>query len=727
MTTIFGAAGAPRPLLGAVGERLLLRAARPLGEALGLAAPAGAYAIARGQALAERVRGGAPVYLLGLTAASHGASAALVEVGRERGLSVLHNDEEERFSGKKHDDRYPAGAVAALLDSMKARGLRPDDLHACVSGWDFGALLAHLGGTFLGDLPGSLAALSGPALEVTPLPRFAEVASVSERLARQLGRRMPLVGMRHHDNHASFAYGASPFARGDEPVLVTVIDGAGDDGPVSLYLAQAGRLRLLSRTPGVYDSLGALYAMLSSTQGGWPPLSSEGRYMGAAAWGDGDRLTNPYYRRLREILHLGPEGRVAVNRALVRFYRVGRPSLYAPALAEILGPPIPHEKLWNPDAILSLDDVRHAPVTRERLDKAAAAQMVFEDALFHVVDHLIRSTRASRLVMAGGTALNCVASMRLLARYDERFYERNLGAKGARLHLWVPPTPGDSGVAMGAAYNFAMTHGVRPRAPLPDAFLCGEPYESAAIVAALREGREDGHLPLGDAASPAGRASLADLLAFLVAGGAVIGLFQGRAETGPRALGHRSILADPRDPGTLAKLNQRVKLREPFRPLAPMCTRAAAEALFELSPGASDDDHDAYRYMVLTAPARPAARARVPAVVHEDGTARLQIVDERDPFTHAYLVAMGRRAGVEVSVNTSLNVGSPIVQTPAQALAALHRSRGMDGILFIAAGGEAHLAWHASTAGAKDGGRRLRALVHAWQRETGAAIALPAG
>jgi len=173
-----------------------------------------------------------------------------------------------------------------------------------------------------------------------------------------------------------------------------------------------------------------------------------------------------------------------------------------------------------------------------------------------------------------------------------------------------------------------------------------------------------------------------------------VGLFQGPAETGPRALGHRSILANPCNPKTLETINLRVKHREPIRPLAPMATLEAAQRFFELSPGAADDCYNAYNYMVLAVKARPEAREKIPAVVHKDGTSRLQIVrEEHDPFTYAYLKAMGRRVGVEVSVNTSLNVGSPIAQTPSQALAAMKRARALSGIVMIAADGQAWLAW----------------------------------
>ena len=193
------------------------------------------------------------------------------------------------------------------------------------------------------------------------------------------------------------------------------------------------------------------------------------------------------------------------------------------------------------------------------------------------------------------------------------------------------------------------------------------------------------------------------------------------AETGPRALGHRSILANPCNPHTLETVNRLVKFREPFRPLAPMLTLEAAHRWFELHDGASDDNYNAYNYMVLTVRPRPDAIRHIPAVIHRDSTSRIQIVRaDTDPFTHAYLKAMGRRAGVEVSVNTSLNVAGPIVQTPQQALEALRRSRAMDGVLLLGAEGGAYLAWHAVNAPPKDGGLRLRRWLQQWRAEVGA-------
>jgi carbamoyltransferase len=190
-------------------------------------------------------------------------------------------------------------------------------------------------------------------------------------------------------------------------------------------------------------------------------------------------------------------------------------------------------------------------------------------------------------------------------------------------------------------------------------------------------------------------------------------VYQGAAETGPRALGHRSILANPCDPTTRERLNERVKYREAIRPLAPMATIEAAREYFDLLEGAADADYNAYNYMVLTAQSKPPARAAIPAVIHADGTGRIQIVREQDdPLTHAYLKALGRRIGVEMSVNTSFNVAGPIAQTPRQAVETLRRSSGLDAVIMVAGDGKVTAAWH----GGERNNGRFTAWLSEWRR-----------
>lgn len=649
--------------------------------------------------LERAVAEGRESYLLGFGVGFHNSGAALVRVSSEGKLELICNEEEERYVAEKHCSAYPEHAVAAVRRRMTDCGVDPADLTACVGSWEFAKGIAEITmRAACEEAPRSLTPRIGEHLDHAVREDVVEqVAASPARLAEQLGldEPLPIVGMRHHDNHAYLSYALSPFASSADPVVVLVLDGAGDDTATSLFEARDGRRELLKAyDTSAFDSLGSLYGFLSSTQGGWPMLSSEGRYMGAAAWGNGDRLTNPYYRRLRQIVYFGPEGEVRLNRALANWTRDGIGKPYSDDLIDILGEPISPERMWHPDAVLNVEDVSHPEITRARVDKAAAVQMVFEDALVHVVDYAIRRTGGDRLVLSGGTALNCIANMRLLDKFDERWYERELDRRGTRLRLWVPPTPGDAGTPPGAAFAFAMRAGARPGEPLRHAFYCGSAPSGAEIDAALGAEPAVESMPLGDCSRPERMALIADLLAHVLSQDRIVGLYQGASETGPRALGHRSILANPRNAEIRQLLNERVKFRELIRPLAPMLTRAAAERLFELQPGAAEDDYNAYSYMVLTARARPEALDLIPAVIHHDGTGRLQIVrPEADPFCHEFLLAMGRRVGVEASVNTSLNVGAPIAHTPVQAVETLKRAKGMDGLLMIDAERQATLVW----------------------------------
>jgi carbamoyltransferase len=247
------------------------------------------------------------------------------------------------------------------------------------------------------------------------------------------------------------------------------------------------------------------------------------------------------------------------------------------------------------------------------------------------------------------------------------------------------------------------------------AFYCGTPPSQDDIAGALKAD-DIASQRIGDISTPEGLEAIADLMAFMVARNGVIALYQGAAETGPRALGHRSILANPCDASARERLNERVKYREAIRPLAPMATLEAAREYFELLPGASDADYNAYNYMVLTAHSKSHARDKIPAVIHADGTGRIQIVRaEDDPLTFAYLKALGRHVGVELSVNTSFNVAGPIAQTPQQAIDTLRRSKGLDVVVLVASDGTVRAAWHGGT---RDSGR-FTAWYSAWKTSRG--------
>ena len=652
----------------------------------------------------ERLARGETVYLVGVGApGTHNSGVALVEVTRANGPRLIVNNEEERFSGNKHTTEYPHGSIDAMVATLRGMGRDIGDIAAWLTSWDYPVLAGTIARSVLEEAPQSLKLLRTTEAAGFDGRRLDQMTRTPKLLARQLGlsERVPLICMPHHDNHAWFSFAASPFADDDEAVAIAVLDGTGDQGSISLYVVEGGAMRRLYCNDSMFDSLGAFYSVISSTQGGWTWLSSEGRYMGAAAWGDMNRASNPYYIRLKEVLHLGEGGEIRLNRALANWYCDPFDHPYKAGLIEILGEPLKPDQLWNPDAVLRVEDIHHRPDTQDRLDKAAATQLVFEDAMIHVVDHLLRVTGASRLVLTGGVALNAVGNMRLLEHFDAAWFAK-VQQRKAPLHLWVPPTPGDPGVTIGAAWLFAHLAGVPRGAPMTHAFYCGLPPTQQEIATAL--GADDiASQRIGEISTVEGRDAVADLMAFMVAQNGVIALYQGAAETGPRALGHRSILANPCDPATRELLNERVKYREAIRPLAPMATLEAAQEYFELLEGASDGDYNAYNYMVLTAHSKPHAREKIPAVIHADGTGRIQIVRaEDDPLTYAYLKALGRRIGVEISVNTSFNVAGPIAQTPQQAIDTLRRSKGLDVVLLVANDGTVTAAWHGNE---RDSGR----------------------
>jgi carbamoyltransferase len=664
--------------------------------------------------LRAKLARGETIYLAGLgLPGTHNSGVALVEVTQAHGPRLILNNEEERFSGDKHTTQYPRAALDAMQATLRTMGRDVTDIDAWLTSWDYPDLLGTLVRSVVEEFPDGFKLLRTKNSVSFDAKRLEQMTRTPKLLRKQFGlaARVPLLMMPHHDNHAWFSFAASPFSD-DEPVAIAVLDGTGDLGSVSTYLAQGGAFTKLFCNDSVFDSLGAFYSVISSTQGGWSWLSSEGRYMGAAAWGDMDRTSNPYYAHLREVLDFGADGEIKLNRAMGNWYCDPFDNPYKQPLIDILGAPLRPDQLWNPDAVLRVEDIQHRPDTQDRLDKAAATQLVFEDAMIHVVAGLLRKTGAHRLVLTGGVALNALGNMRLLEHFDEAWFAREQGRK-ARLHLWMPPTPGDPGVTIGAAWLFAHLIGAPRGQPMTHAFYCGVAPTSHDVAMALDSSVSSS--VIGDITTPAGLESVADLMAFLVAQNSIIALYQGAAETGPRALGHRSILANPRDAGTRERLNERVKYREAIRPLAPMATRDAALAYFDLLEGASDAGYNAYNYMVLTAQSKPHARTDIPAVIHADGTGRIQIVRaEDDPLTHAYLKALGRHIGVELSVNTSFNVAGPIAQTPQQAVATLHRSAGLDAVLMVASDGAVTAVWHG---GERDSGR-FTAFYDQWRRRT---------
>lgn len=710
-----------RPLFpnsGRIAEAVIYFFIKKIGKALKFYTTDSHYYQKMGRSFTEKLEKGETVYVLGITPSGHNSAASLVEVSLTDGIKVLCNNEEERYSGIKNDGQFPKHSLDDIFQIMETMGLSPGDIFMVVASWDYIKGIATVARHAVEEAPQSLNLIYEKASPHMNFWHFIKALKAPIYLKNylQTDERVPIVGMPHHNNHAYYAYAMSPFYNSKDPVLIIVMDGFGDDGSISHYVASGNKVDRIRNNGSIMDSQGLLYAVISSTQGGWEPLSSEGRYMGASAWGDMNRLTNPYYKRLRQILRFEGDGWVYVNRSLINYHKYGQVKPYSKKLIDILGEPIPQDKIWNPDIVLNVDDIHHAPITQQRVDKAAALQLIYEDALFHMVEYLIRKTGSNKLVLSGGTALNCIANMRLLDHFDSSYYQKTLHQNDTRLNLWVPPNPSDTGTAMGAAFHFALLNSVQKCSPMNHAFICGKAPEDGEIKKQIAESCELGSIVLGNIHNKDELIKVADFMAYVISKNGIIGLYQGVGETGPRALGHRSIFANPCNPETLKLLNSQVKYRERIRPLAPIITLEDAKRFFHLSKGASAANYNAYNYMVLTVKARKKSYSIIPAVIHVDGTSRIQICrEETNPLCFAFLKSLKQYIGVEAAVNTSLNVGTPIVHSPEQAIQTLYRSKGLSALVMIENNGDAYLVWHAINKPPKDAGKKIRNWYQEWR------------
>ncbi len=394
------------------------------------------------------------------------------------------------------------------------------------------------------------------------------------------------------------AHAASAYhAAGFDDAAALVVDGRGEAGSHLAGQVEGGRLRVLA-SQRLPHSLGLVYE--SATEHlGFRRASDEYKVMALAAYGEPRFLP-----ALREAMRSDDRGGFVAT-------------------------PID----WSRFAPRRVPDT---PWDRAHADLAASVQVRLEEMLLALARWLYARTHAARLAYAGGVALNCVANARLQR-------------EGPFEHVWVQPAAGDAGTALGAALHVARALGDRPR-PMTSAAL-GRSWTDAQLAAALATAQVPHERP----------AALADAVADVLSRDGIVAWFQGASEFGPRALGHRSLLADPRRAGNLERLNA-VKGREEFRPVAPMVLLEDAADIFD-GPIPSP-------YMLFTHRVRASWTERIPAVVHVDGSARVQTVDRRqEPLLAALLDAFAARTGVPVLVNTSLNTaGRPMVDDPRDAL-----------------------------------------------------------
>ncbi len=537
--------------------------------------------------------------ILGLSYNYHDAAACLVRNGVPVAAAA-----EERFSRRKHDARFPAAAIAYCLAEA---GLRASALDAVVFYEKPARKLERLLQTAKAHEPQS------SALVAEQFPRLiAQGLNVEAEIRERLNYTGELLFCEHHLSHAASAFYVSPF---DEAAILTV-DGVGEWATCGIYAGSGNTITPL-RELHYPHSLGLLYSTLTAYLG-FVVNDDEYKVMGLASYG-----RPRFIREIELLLQQAEDGSFALTLPYFSFMQERR--MYSEKLVELLGPARRRE---------GRIEARHQ-------DIAASLQAVTEKVMIRLAQAARAATGQKNLCLAGGVAYNCVANAKLK---QEGIFEG----------IFIQPAAGDDGAAMGAALWASHQLHNAPRVYGAHDTLLGPAFTEAEILPVLeRTGLT--FFRLDDAA-------LCTRVAGLLAADMVVGWFQGRMEFGPRALGARSILANPRNPDMKDILNARVKFREEFRPFAPAVTQIAAADYFELD-GISP-------FMLLTPQVHPGRATEIPAVTHADGTARVQTVSPvHQPLFHSLIEAFGVLTGTPVLINTSFNIrGEPIVCTPADAL-----------------------------------------------------------
>jgi carbamoyltransferase len=553
--------------------------------------------------------------ILGYAALNHDPSAAVVAGG-----VIAAALESEKVTRAKHEiNVFPEEAMRAVL---KIAGLSFNDIDVIATNYAAGPLSSGL------YLPHLFSLLRQRNFDLGVLAGVLIIAgSHNPRLFRKLAeRRLPkVVNVKHHRAHLASTFLLSPF----EESAVLIVDAAGELDCTSLWHCRDREVRKLHSMDLPNDSLGSVY-MLATRHLGYRMLGDEYKVMGLAPYGQ----PHPKYRRFFEdLIRLKPEGRYQVSGRLIGQIQTNGWKFPA-STVQLLGP----ER--QPDE----------PFTDEHACFAYELQHRLEETILHVVSYLKEATGSPRLCLAGGVALNSVANGRILA---ESGFE----------DVFVPPAPHDAGTALGAAlhHHFYTSGGARP-APLAHAYL-GPQFDDAVIEQELLKAKQC-YSRCDDVTKVAANA---------LAAGLVIGWFQGATEFGPRALGNRSILADPRNPEAKALVNRLIKERENYRPFAP--------AILEEDAGHFLKHVRRSPWMLFVDSVHDAAHDEIPAVVHVDGTARPQTVSEGDnPLFYKLICRFRDLTGVPALLNTSFNVsGEPIVNTPMDALRCFQGS-GLDAL-----------------------------------------------
>jgi carbamoyltransferase len=545
--------------------------------------------------------------VLGISGEYHDAAAALVIDG-----VIVAAVQEERLSRIKNDARLPIHAARACLAQA---GIAAGELDRVVFYEDPVEKLERVLVEALRTFPRSLRQF--------PRALGAQLGGkvwVIDRIAEALGiARSRVTWTEHHRAHAASAFLASPYAR----AAILTVDGVGETTSTALWHGDGTQIRELGRIEYPH-SLGLFYAGLTAYLG-FEVNEGEYKVMGLAGYGT-PRLGDEFAKLIR----LAGDGTFELG--LPYFAYLADAELgFGPAMEQLLGPRRPSHRPW---------DLEHSTSDQHYADIAATLQQVTEEALLGLSREARRRTGEAALCLAGGVALNAVANARLLR---ESGFER----------VFVPPAAGDAGGALGAAILGAIELGDPRPAALASAAL-GASIEPGAASGLARE------LGLGVRAAR----DIAAEVAELVGAGKIVAFCQGRFEWGPRALGQRSILANPADPGSRERLNRAIKRREPFRPFAPAVLADRAATYFDGSPS------DLTPFMTTVCPIAAAHRERLASVCHVDGSARVQTVDQATaPELAAVLGALDRTIGMPIALNTSFNgAGEPIIANEIDAL-----------------------------------------------------------
>jgi carbamoyltransferase len=534
----------------------------------------------------------------------HDSAAALVTRN-----GIMAAAAEERFSREKGTDSFPVNAISYCLRSAV---MKPDDIDYIAHGWSFEPYRSFH------EQRGDLAMEQFESV----FSREAQIRWVQEHFP-SWNWANKLVQVPHHLAHAASAYYISGFNES----LIVIADGMGEQHSTTIAVGQGNKIKIIRQVPALH-SLGILYGVFTLYLG-FDFNFDEYKVMGLAPYGNPRR----YINKVRELIHFKEDG-TFTNPVLFHNYTQEEKETFSgtlQTLADMFGPPREPE----------------AEITQTHMDIAAALQSAVQGSLLRILRRFKQETGQSNLCMAGGVALNCTA---------------NGVIKRSRLfkNMFIQPASGDDGTALGAALFVQRQH--EPHLPLKKMGqpLWGPSFKSEEIREALDQRRdcEYAYFRSYD--------ELVAEIAKRIDERQIVAWFQGRMEFGPRALGSRSILADPRDPEMRDRINALVKKREWFRPFAPAVTVEAASKFFEIDEG----DEAAYSYMLLVTQVREAYREQLPAITHVDGSARVQTVSrEENRRFWTLLNEFGRVSGIPLLLNTSFNVrGQPIVCTPTEAV-----------------------------------------------------------